>query len=82
MALSFSPNGKHFAVLSDREFVISTSGVYRSSCVGNCSDLAWNEYSDFVVKDGSTVKIYKNFTEFKSFKPGFSFEAVYGGPYL
>jgi hypothetical protein len=68
--------------MSDKEFVISTSGVYRSSCVGNCSDLAWNDGGDFVIKDGSSVKVYKNLTEFKTFRPGFTFETVFGGLYL
>jgi hypothetical protein len=80
--LKFSPNGRHFAILSDKEFVISTPAVYRSSCLGNCSDLAWNDTGDFITKDGTTVKIYKNLSEFKSFKPGFSFDAVFGGPYM
>lgn len=40
------------------------------------------ESGDFLVKDGNYVRLYKNFTEYKSFKPGFSFESVFGGPYF
>lgn len=79
LALRFSPNGRYFAVLSDKDFVISTSGVYRDSCVGSCSDLAWNTASDFIVKDGLNLKIYKNLKEETLFKPGFQFENVFSG---
>ena len=82
LSIKFSPNGRHFSVLSDKDFVISTSGVYRSNCVGNGTDLAWVSEGEFIVKDEKTVKLYKNFKEFKSFKPGFSFDNVFGGPYF
>ena len=78
--ISYSPNGRYFSILSDQEFIISTSGVYRASCVGNCSDISWNEGESFVIKDGNNVKIFNNLKEEKSFKPGFSFEGVFGGP--
>ena len=78
--VQYSPNGRYFSILSDQEFIISTTGVYRASCVGNCSDISWNEGESFVIKDGNNVKIYNNLKEEKSFKPGFSFDAVFGGP--
>ena len=79
-SISYSPNGRYFSILSDKEFIISTSGVYRSSCVGSCYDLSWNEGDSFVTKEGSTVKIYQELKEIKSFKPGYSFDKVFGGP--
>lgn len=82
LSVKFSPNGKYFAVLSEKEFVISTSGVYRSSCVGNCNDLAWNDSGDFVIKDGNALKFFKNLKETKIFRPGFSFETIFDGPYI
>ena len=60
--------------LNKGEFIISTSGVYRSSCVGPCSDISWNENDSFVTKEGNTVKIYQDLKEIKSFRPGFVFE--------
>jgi coatomer subunit beta' len=78
--LNYSPNGRYFSILSDQEFIVSTSGVYRASCVGNCSDISWNEGESFIIKDGSNVKIFNNLKEEKSFKPGFSFDGVFGGP--
>ena len=78
--IQYSPNGRYFSILSDKEFIISTSGVYRSSAVGNCYDLSWNENDSFVIKEGNTVKIYKDLKEIKNFKPGFSFENIFGGP--
>lgn len=50
--------------------------------MGNCSDISWNEGESFITKEGSSVKIYKELKEYKSFKPGFSFDDVFGGPYL
>lgn len=82
LSLKFSPNGRHFAILSDKEFVISTSGVYRNSCIGSCMDLAFSESGEFAVKDGTAIKYYKNLIEAGSFKPGFAFESLFGGPYL
>jgi coatomer subunit beta' len=82
LSLSFSPNGRYFAVLSDKDFVISTSGVYRSSCVGNCSDLAWVTASDFIIKDSNNIKIFKNLKEENTFKPGYSFESIFSGPFF
>ena len=78
--INYSPNGRYFSILSDQEFIVSTSGVYRASCVGNCSDISWNEGESFVIKDGNNVKIFNNLKEEKSFKPGFSFDGVFGGP--
>ena len=78
--INYSPSGRYFSILSDQEFIISTSGVYRASCVGNCSDISWNEGESFVIKDGNNIKIFNNLKEEKSFKPGFSFDGVFGGP--
>lgn len=78
--IMYSPNGRYFAILSDRDYIISTSGVYRSSAVGSCYDLAWNDGDSFITKEGSTVKLYNNLKEERSFKPGFSFDGVFGGP--
>ena len=82
MSLKFSPNGRYFSVQSEKDFVISTSGVYRDSCVGSCTELAWNNGNDFLIKDGSTLKIFKALKEELTFKPGFSFESVFSGPYF
>ena len=78
--IGYSPNGRYFSILSEKEFIISTSGVYRSSCVGPCSDISWNENDSFVTKEGNTVKIYQDLKEIKSFRPGFVFDGVFGGP--
>ena len=82
LSLKFSQNGRNFAILSEKEFVISTSGVYRNTCFGNGADLAWADSGDFAIKDSTYIKIFKNSQEFKSFKPGFSFDNIFGGPYL
>lgn len=79
-AISYSPNGRYFSIVSDKEFIISTSGVYRSSCVGTCYNLSWNENDSFITKEGASVKIYKDLKEVNKFKPNFGFDSVFGGP--
>ena len=78
--IMYSQNGRYFSILSDKDFIISTSGVYRSSCIGSCGDLSWSEGDSFIIKDGNYVKIYRNLKEEKSFKPSFKFDQVFGGP--
>ncbi|MCQ2819765.1 MAG: coatomer subunit beta' [archaeon] len=78
--INYSPNGRYISILSDKEFIISPSGVYRSSCVGNSNDLSWNDNDSFIIKDSNQVKIYKDLKEIKKFKPGFNFDSVFGGP--
>ena len=82
VGISYSPNGRYFSLVSDKEFIVSPSGVYRSSCVGSCYDLSWSENDSFITKEGSTVKIYTELKVSKSFKPGFIFNGVFGGPFL
>lgn len=83
LSLKFCPNGRHFAVLSDKDFVISTSGIYRDSFAGACSDLAWSLTGDVAYKDGSSIKYLKlNTKEELSFKPGYPFDSLFGGAYL
>ena len=56
--------------------------MYRDTLAGKCSDLAFNTTGDFVIKEGNYIKFYKSLKEEASFKPGYSFEFIYSGPYL
>ena len=58
-------------VCGDGEYIIYTAMALRNKSFGNGQEFVWagegNEYA--VRENGSTVKIFKNFKEIKSFKP-------------
>ena len=78
--ISYSPNGRFFSLLNDSDFIISNAGVYRSTVLGRAVDISWCENDTFIVKDGNSVKIYQDLKEARTFKPGFSFDNIFGGP--
>lgn len=80
--MKFSPNGKYFSVQSDKDFAISSSIVYKASCVGSCSELAWISNNDFITRDGNSLKLYKSLKEDVTFKPGFQFDSIFNGPFI
>lgn len=80
--MKFSPNGRQFAVMSDKDFVISSSGVYRDSYAGSCADLAWNNNGDFAIKDNQVVRYFKGLKEEGHFKVKYSFDNIFGGALL
>lgn len=82
LSMKFSPNGRHFAVISEKDFVISTSGVYRDTYAGSCTDLAWSLSGDFAIKDGQSVKIFKGNKEESKLSVSFYFDNIFGGPLL
>ncbi len=82
LSMKFSPNGRHFAVISEKDFVISTSGVYRDTYAGSCTDLAWSQGSDFAIKDGQSVRIFKGNKEESKLSVSFHFDNIFGGPLL
>lgn len=78
-------NGRNIAILFDREFVVSPSGVYRRISDGACGDIDWTSEGDYIIKDGNLVKVINSEgsgVEARSFKPGYQFEGVFGGPLL
>ena len=78
--IEYSPNGRYFSLISsNNDLIISTSGVYRSSFVGNAFDFAWNEHDSFIIKHNNQLKLYSELKEIKSFKPKHSCDKVYGG---
>ena len=52
----------------------------RNKAYGPAHEFIWSfDSSEYAIRDGSTIKIYKNFKERKSFKPQFGAENIYGG---
>ena len=78
--LSHNPNGRFVVVCGDGEYIIYTSMALRNKAYGPAQEFIWSfDSSEYAIRDGSQVKIYKNFKERKSFKPSFGTENIYGG---
>ena len=46
-------------------------------------EFVWSQdSSEYAVRDGNMVKIFKNFKEKKTFKPDAGAEGIFGGPLL
>ena len=63
-------------VCGDGEYTIYTAMALRNKAFGSAQEFVWsNDSSVYAIREGSTsVKIFKNFKELKSFKPDFGAE--------
>ena len=63
-------------VCGDGEYIIYTAMALRNKSFGSAQEFVWsNDSSVYAIREGSsTVKIFKNFKEQKSFKPDFGAE--------
>ena len=63
-------------VCGDGEYIIYTAMALRNKSFGSAQEFVWsNDSSVYAIREGSTsVKIFKNFKEQKSFKPDFGCE--------
>ena len=81
--ISHNPNGRFVVVCGDGEYIIYTSMALRNKAYGPAQEFIWSfDSSEYAIRDGSQVKIFKNFKERKSFKPSFGTEGIYGGHLL
>ncbi|XP_005099692.1 coatomer subunit beta' [Aplysia californica] len=82
--ISHNPNGRFVVVCGDGEYTIYTAMALRNKAFGSAQEFVWsNDSSVYAIREGSTsVKIFKNFKEQKSFKPDFGAEGIYGGNML
>ncbi len=81
--ISHNPNGRFVVVCGDGEYIIYTSMALRNKAYGPAQEFIWSfDSSEYAIRDGSQVKIFKNFKERKSFKPSFGTENIYGGHLL
>lgn len=80
-----NPNGRFVAIAGDNEYVIYTAQTLRNKSFGQGLDFVWSAYGtgDYAVRESTQkVKIFRNFKETLSFKPGTSAEGLYGGALL
>ncbi len=70
-------------VCGDGEYIIYTAITLRNKSYGNAMEFVWSQdSSEYAVRDGNMVKIFKNFKEKKTFKPEAGAEAIFGGNLL
>ncbi|XP_070207580.1 coatomer subunit beta'-like isoform X1 [Littorina saxatilis] len=82
--IQHNPNGRFVVVCGDGEYIIYTAMALRNKSFGSAQEFVWsNDSSVYAIREGSsTVKIFKNFKEQKSFKPDFGAEGIHGGHML
>ncbi|XP_065060961.1 coatomer subunit beta'-like isoform X2 [Rhopilema esculentum] len=81
--LAHNPNGRFVVVCGDGEYIIYTAMALRNKSFGAAQEFVWSaDSSEYAARDGSKVKLFKNFKERKSFKPDFGAENIYGGALL
>ncbi|GAB6019298.1 Coatomer subunit beta' [Chamberlinius hualienensis] len=79
--IAHNPNGRFVVVCGDGEYIIYTAMALRNKSFGSAQEFVWAlDSSEYAVRENtSTVKIFKNFKERKSFKPEFGAEGIFGG---
>lgn len=82
--IAHNPNGRFVVICGDGEYIIHTSMVLRNKAFGSAQEFVWaHDSSEYAIREGSsTVKVFKNFKEKKSFKPEFGAESIFGGHLL
>jgi len=82
--LRHSSNGRFVVVCGDGEYIIYTAMALRNKNYGPALEFIWgSDSSEYAVRENNTtIKIYKNFNERKSFKPDFGAEGIFGGHLL
>ncbi|CAF3572477.1 unnamed protein product [Adineta steineri] len=81
--LSHSPNGRFVVVCGDGEYIIYTAITLRNKSYGSAMEFVWSQdSSEYAIRDGNMVKIFKNFKEKKTFKPEAGAEGIFGGSLL
>ncbi|XP_003746533.1 coatomer subunit beta' [Galendromus occidentalis] len=83
-AISHNPNGRFVVVCGDGEYIIYTSMALRNKSFGSAQEFVWaQDSSEYAVRENSSsVKIFKNFKEKKTFKPEFGADGIFGGVML
>lgn len=68
-------------VCGDGEYIIYTAMALRNKSFGSAQEFVWSaDSSEYAVRESSSsIKLFKNFKEKKSFKPEFGAENIFGG---
>merc|ERR550532_467738 len=79
--ISHNPNGRFVVVCGDGEYIIYTAMALRNKSFGSALEFVWAwDSSEYAVRESSTtIKLFKNFKEKKTFKPEFGAEMIFGG---
>ena len=82
--IAHNPNGRFVVVCGDGEYIIYTAMALRNKSFGTAQEFVWAaDSSEYAVRENaSTIKLFKNFKERKSFRPDFGAESIYGGHLL
>ena len=82
--IAHNPNGRFVVVCGDGEYIIYTAMALRNKSFGTAQEFVWAEdSSEYAVRENaSTIKLFKNFKEKKTFKPEFGAEMIFGGHFL
>ena len=81
--MKHNPNGRFVVVCGDGEYIIYTAMALRNKSFGSGQEFVWAaDSSEYAIRDGAKVSLFKNFKEKKSFKPDFGAEGIYGGHLL
>ncbi|KRT79981.1 WD40 domain-containing protein, partial [Oryctes borbonicus] len=80
-SIQHNPNGRFVVVCGDGEYIIYTAMALRNKAFGSAQEFVWaQDSSEYAIREaGSTIKIFKNFKEKKSFKPDYGAEGIFGG---
>lgn len=76
--IAHNPNGRFVVVCGDGEFIIYTAMALRNKAFGTAQEFVWAfDSSEFAtLENSSTIKVFKNFKERKSFKPEYGAEGT------
>ncbi|GIY73245.1 coatomer subunit beta' [Caerostris darwini] len=82
--VSHNSNGRFVVVCGDGEYIIYTAMALRNKSFGSAQEFVWAlDSSEYAVRESTTsIKIFKNFKEKKSFKPEYGAEGIFGGHML
>ena len=71
-------------VCGDGEYIIYTAMALRNKSFGSAQEFVWAaDASEYAVRESSSsIKLFKNFKEKKTFKPEFGAENIFGGNLL
>ena len=74
---------RFIVVCGDGEYIIYTAITLRNKSYGSAMEFVWSQdSSEYAVRDGNIVKLFKNFKEKKPFKPEAGVEGIFGGSLL
>lgn len=70
-SIAHNPNGRFVVVCGDGEYIIYTAMALRNKAFGSAQEFVWaHDSSEYAIREGvSSVKVFKNFKEKKTFKP-------------